>query len=396
MSGLQRVLSVSAASMIFFIVILLANLSISYGQKSKAGFERSILSKHADILKQTLTLKLDAKRRMVLDRKAWEVNAMTEDERKAAIRKRYAGRGIPDEHIDRMVESQIRHGAGPLSETIIRFVEASNDGRSRGRSSSGTNMTWRNGNSHVSINDIEGTQLIQINELEGSFANLNIRDDGKSMNIAFSNETSTWQVRQTKGGKIVASIICGDEAMVLSGTDWNNLLEANPGTGRLLTELMTHIGIELPPTPNDPRVISEALLELRSYYGGTEDAFAQFLKKLDSDDFAERENAKERLSEQYEDFKAFIDVVLEQKRGSIQQRSVLTSLKKEKAESEKYARYADYLKAEKLLMNPTFLISLFDHTDSSTKPMLIRRLKEVTEQEFGEDVDAWKAFVHGK
>lgn len=159
---------------------------------------------------------------------------------------------------------------------------------------------------------------------------------------------------------------------------------------------LDYLGVGLPLRPMDKEVREEVIRQLGM--SADDDRLKegkQLVRQLDGEDYETREEAMKVLSENYLKYREAIVHADRNREGmSAEARNRLNRILAENKEADRLGRLVDSLK---LTSDWDYLVRLLDVTEDKGKQALVlARLGEVTDQEFGADTAAWKAWAQNR
>lgn len=208
---------------------------------------------------------------------------------------------------------------------------------------------------------LSGTLMIQgkyarmtLEEMDGSGRTLDFGDDGAgSLHIQVSHPNGDLVLlRQARRGHCAFAVILGDRTAGGAGDSFREVFRKHrKEMEELVLPTLAHHGVEVLPTPRNPRVRS-TVLKLLARTPETVARGRALLDDLESPEFAARQKARRLLSEKFE---AYQDLVAErlENNPSLELR---TQLKKIVSENLATARVGQAVAAMELLKDVRYLV----------------------------------------
>ncbi len=269
--------------------------------------------------------------------------------------------------------------------------------RNRGMSSSGTNqMTRTMASGELNATLTVGTERcsIEFTELNKPGRTLSLRSykDGR-MTIMILGGKEMLVIDQTADGAIRIMMDAGKGPRALFGKSFRELARSQ---GDLLStelgQMMDHFGIAKPMLPYDEAVKRSVRARLELLHGmDAEKTFKELVDQFRSSEFSAREQASIKIDEKYDLYLSLISREL--KRDDLQPEARLR-LSRIVKQNSKANQISDVVRGFELLDSPEYLIAIgLDEKqadDKNLKTFVSARLKQITEQDFGQDLSAWK------
>lgn len=152
-------------------------------------------------------------------------------------------------------------------------------------------------------------------------------------------------------------------------------------------------GIKLPSNIS-ATLLDEMMIGVFQVSASDWEDFAKDFADLAAETFKEREAATQRLKSEMKQWESLVAWALSQETVSTEMKSrLLAAIKDETSES---AKQISELISSKLMDNPAKLVDLLTHPSASDEKVLLSitdRLKQLTENDFGKDVAAWRKWA---
>lgn len=328
-----------------------------------------------------------------------------EKDEKDEIKKRIeelVDKGFPEEHARRLAEARDRRGRKlgfgmdrERSGVEKAFLEIppKHGGRSSGSSGSGARRRLS-----FSTSAFSGSAILSNDDLRFAFEEndlaerkFELRDtgDGK-VQFTFTYGELFLKFLQTEKGKIQLIWIDSDKADVYVASSFTEFVKKHPQpANKFLFPLLKQLGIKMPIDKTGPRLLSAALAHLERMQTDIDDQVAKLVKDLDSDSYETRNSASAKLTAGFEKWAGQIEKHLKESPLSPEARMRLKQIKANSGKNE----LDQFLGEHKLLSSPSFLIKLLEFAKDDQKLMVVDELKKVTNEDHGENLDAWKKWL---
>ncbi len=369
---------------LFLSVLLTRFNALSCQEESKLGFENGAF--------QTVTANLNAmfklrtkKNGLALDRESWKSVP-------AELSRAHAGMFDSAD-----VSEDLKKLLGMFFN--LRSVGGARGGGFGGGSSGraggriGVNFRFNNSAMSGSIDISDRALTLILTELDGPRRNLMLIDDDEGkLKLILSGDDATVIINQKADGKLHITGIIGEQVAIGSAESFPELVDRYPDFERIgVFDLLRHNGIKMPLLVSDTRVkqrvISRLVAMEQIQPAKTEKLFAD----LDSDDFQVRDAATDTFSKNFETYAELIKEKQQEENLSFEVKSRLAQIIKKNSQQDEVS---DLISSANLLGSADYLVSLIPKQDKEqVKQAIIRRLKQITKQDFGEDVIAWQQWI---
>ncbi len=242
---------------------------------------------------------------------------------------------------------------------------------------------------------------LTLREKTGPQRTLTIHDNGKGgivISLTSDKDHYFLRMRQRPGGAMLVQELNGDFAFAAQGNTFLNLYKSHRKyVEDRLMPILRHVGVTPPPIATDPKVQVTVLSLLMPIDDKLQEEFEQILKQLEASNFQDREKATSNLREGFKRFKPLLLRAASDERLAPESHNRIDRVLKSANDAD--GQSVDYLVATLALdRDVKYLIWLLE-VESAKKPTdakhlesLSGRLKQLTEQELGVDVAAWKAW----
>ena len=190
----------------------------------------------------------------------------------------------------------------------------------------------------------------------------------------------------------------GNGPRALSGNSFRELVRRD---GELLSnelgQIMTHFGITKPMLPHDEIVKKSVRARLELLHGmDASKSFNQLVDQFASQDFEVREQASRMINQKYDLYLSLISQKLKEPSVTPEVKIRLNRIVKQNARAN---QISDVIRGFELLDSAEYLIQLAEEsvaskTDPDLPVFVASRLKELTGQDFGNDLAGWKKWVN--
>lgn len=204
------------------------------------------------------------------------------------------------------------------------------------------------------------------------------------------------QVIQSKEGFVVQEVN-GHSAFTGNGSSFEDFCRKNPDyVQSRLVPVLKHYGIASPITRFNSVTRDYVLALLSPADNEKLKQFKEDFKDLESTKFDLREAASKKLTEDFDKWKDVIRFAAGSDQFSIEVKSRLQKLIKEKS-SEEDRQLLALVAAGDLVNDSAYLVWLLGQTESqSLKTNVATKLKSLTNKDLGTDANAWNDFLNGK
>lgn len=347
----------------------------------------------ASTIRKVLRLKLTEQgTHLELDRSAWKssgndlANAI---EDKITLLRR---RGLDPAKAERLAKQMAKSVAsGPLSDLFgeFRLQGMSSVGKSQ---MGGISKTFCQGPKINCTATFTDTSFeFEVVETQGQRLNLFSTDD--RLRIVFIYEDVIAILNQSNTGNISA-VLTGATNSACSADSFKQLREEHPALCSQIETVLIHAGVDFPPSPTDETVRQRVLLRIRKLNESTQQGFDALTQQLNANEFELRESASEKIVAQFDRFESLIVRELATDTLPLEARKRLEKiLDRSRNQTPADSRIDQCIERNKLLGSPTYLVGLLDELDSDDQVLVTGILRGITQEDFGRDIAAWKAWA---
>ena len=323
----------------------------------------------------------------------------TDESRLEAAIQRHIDLGRPEEFARMMAERELgRAGAGMFggqNPAVCMFMSRLHQnlgGGGSGSSSSGAKLTRR----------FRGDRYSMSMGIDGQQIKMKLFDDGENgfeVQVVESPESEIFLFRFNsldmvvnyvqRDGEAKLSYIVGDEADVLKGSSYEEILANHPGPmNNYLLALWDELGIVEPISLSNPEAMKAAVAVLDSIQND-EDEVLELMEALDSDSLSAREGAAAELSKSFFKWKYWI----EKSKSKFEYDKISKDHLKKVVKGSPGTPAQDYANSLDLT-GPKTLLRILELANEEQRPIVVGQLQSVTGEEFRE-VSAWREFISG-
>lgn len=276
---------------------------------------------------------------------------------------------------------------------------ASSGGRASRSYSSGGALT----KSRFSINGIEAELSLDAEQV--LFSVREETADGRVLRVE-KNADGTLRVRvigsqvmlleQAADGAVrwihIDSIGRSDQATVISAESFAEFYRQHPQlVERDLFRRLRHFGIHTPMQRFHQELVDRALVRLRGVAEPTRRRFEQLVDQIDGGNFRQRQAAYRELGESIDAYSIMLVEMDQNEDRSPEAVARLDDLQKRYDQA--YRRVDTLLNRTGWLDDPDYLVGLLDRVDAEQAVAVIDRLRKLSGEDFGGDVDRWRAWL---
>ena len=310
--------------------------------------------------------------------------------------------GVPEAQAKKMAKQMNAHGRfggmrfhqqRPGVEKAFFAIPSQFGGMSRGSSGSGERRRLS-----FSTSDLSGIAMLANDDVRFAFEengsserSFELRDtgDGK-VQFTFAYDQFFLRFLQTQKGATQLIWVNKDQVKVYTGDTFADFIQKNPApTKQLLFPLLDRLGVKMPLDKMDPRLLSAVIARLERMHANEDEKVKQLVKDLDSDSFKTRKTASEELANGYQQWSDQIAKYASDSSLSPEGRTRL----KEIIGSNDKSEIEQFMDDQNLLESTPYLVKLLEVADDKQKALVAEQLKQVTGEEFGEDLEAWTQWL---
>lgn len=221
------------------------------------------------------------------------------------------------------------------------------------------------------------------------------RDDG-TLSFLFITDDDIVKVTQKKDGQVLVAVVRGDKTATAKAKDFRELYELRPAViSRVFLPLMKHFGIDLPFTAESNEVRMFVTSKLLSHLDRSDKDLARHLKQLESNLFAERDQAttalRTRLNVWRDKFKEMADDKSVPLETRMRLKSILDDAKSLESESKSIR---EFVEQNKLMSQNDFLFSLVAAGDDKIRAAVFNQVQqndpELSNEQIEAKFEAWR------
>lgn len=370
------------------------------------SLEEGPLLEHSSKLNVLLALQYTKNHRLQLDRKLWRQQRRSIEDQVESEIARHIARGMDEErarrlagrHLERLQENPFLRTQSDFQDAVERFTEVACN-RGRGRSGSGDNLTANYRGEEMFVNAASDGSMreVSLHERGGLRRNFSVGDDGAGR-FEFLLVGSDYLVRinQFVDKPVHIIMISGDNVFQAKVKDFKEFSETYPEEKTKLFKIMAQVGFDLPLTKENPDVKSFVLKHLSSTQGALPNEFEEIIDGLDANSFEEREEFKKILLENIDKYSMLIPIKLSSDETSAEAKRVLESINSKVLKQFKEGRIARFVQSEKLCNSPKYILKLYEQASADQQKAIVSQLKTLTQQDFGNDLEAWRQYLDTK
>ncbi len=242
---------------------------------------------------------------------------------------------------------------------------------------------------HIFVHERQtpGRMIDVVSEGKGGFRLALLRTDA-SMAIVIDQSAEGCVVREIREGKVLS----------LKAANFSEIYRAHHAyVDEVLVPVLEELGVSMPPMPLSKKVRAVVLSRLRGDVDEGERATVEKLvRQLDSQAYAERMAATEKLSTNYGRYAEVIAGVLAEidaGRGPQLSPEALVRLRKIVEDNSQGDRTGRAVKAMDLLNDVDYLVDLLAVCKGDDRAVVVNRLSKLTGESYGDNVDAWRSWL---
>ena len=310
-------------------------------------------------------------------------------------------RGFPEDLAKRQANQQMKilkmqfaNGPVPREKGLSHYFFSIG-----GRGSSGSSGAGARRNLRFSTSEMSGFAVLSDNDVRFSFEEnknsergFRFRDNGEGkIQFEFSHDHLLVRFTQKAAGSVQLAIISDDSAHSYVADSFVELQRKHPAVvKKTLLKLWRQLGIQLPLSKNDPVVLRQAIQMIRANLETSDQDAMNTIADLDSESFKKRQTASVLLNSNYENWEGTIKSMYQNGAMSAESRTRLKAVI-DQFESDEVL---EFVRNQKLLESPDFLIQLLEESKVNDKKLLTKFLQKTTGESFGADVSKWKAWLN--
>ncbi len=354
--------------------------------------------KHAKPIGNMLKLKWQGKS-LHLDRDHWgtEGDVKTKEQRKAELIKKFTARGLPEKFARAQAEKLVDRA--PLEDAFAELRKSAGSFRSSMSNSNGMlYKSFRGQDLAGGMTQNETTLTIEVIELVGDTRTLRVSDSPSGMfrlNLIQPSGKMVLILNQEEDGKVRLVHVDGDDVHNYRADSFLELYREHTAyVNETLFPVIRGVGVTLPLGPYDDRIVSAVFSRLRGELTDAErKRIRGILDDLEAGDYPTRQAATEKLKKDYFRWRPVIQKAMKERSFSREAKSRLEGVIAANAKADQYGQIIDGLG---LLKSPVYLVELLDRSKGEDRKAVLKHLRDVTEQDIGDDVKAWRAWLAEK
>jgi hypothetical protein len=211
--------------------------------------------------------------------------------------------------------------------------------------------------------------------------------DGKSLSLLFLSEGIIIDFRQTETGQIRLGII-EEEPHLYVADNYRSLVNGQPEVATLvLRPLFSHIGIVPPHTEDSPEILRAMMTQLVAMADSDGGVVNKLIETLDSTrDSKARKDAVRQLTDGFEHWQSSITRFSKEETLSDESKKTLKQI----LANENRQGPRQFVNENGLMAKPAIFIGMLNERGGEEKKLVLAHLKSLTQQDFGDDIQAWK------
>jgi hypothetical protein len=223
------------------------------------------------------------------------------------------------------------------------------------------------------------------------------RVDGMlSVSVIEPTGKSVLILRQDSQGRANVLHIDGQTVRRLEGETFLDIYRENRSyVDQTLLPILKEVGVLPPMGLDDPALARNAISRLRHLRDDDLEKKAnELIRQLDSPEYIERESAHKEIAGNYLRYRDQVQAALKSPKTS---REARMRLEKVVSDHPTQDNHGAILSGMKLLEEPAYLVSLLKIAeDDEDRAAVVARLKKLTGEDFGSDVDKWRGWLKQK
>lgn len=285
-------------------------------------------------------------------------------------------------------------------ENELRKVTKKLGGRGYGRSGNGTemNINVRCPEYFVMARIKEQNYFVEIFQDKTPYQRFTFEENGNGrLCITLTNESEIIRAYQNDVGLLTLSIFNDDLTSTFKAKSFKDLFENQPEAAKLFVKCLNHVHIEQPLSTVSNEVqqfIKEKLIENLPSRAES-DELKGLVDQLDADTYSVRSAATEVIKNNFNNWRAELQVLAQQDSLSIETRmrlkNIIDSVNVERWQKKSVR---DFAEQNELLKNDEFLFSLADESDQQLMAAIIKQVQrnnpESTEATIKKKYETWK------
>jgi hypothetical protein len=379
-------------------MVLALSIGTAAGEDANADANDSkldVFKKHADPIGRLIKLGWRGKY-LQLDRDHWggAEDIAKRIKRQEEMVKKLMARGLPEKFARKQAEQRMNRA--PVEEAFAKLRQAAGSFRSGMSGRGGILLKQFSGNDLTGqMTQGNGELVIRVTELLGDGRSIVVSDSSSGefgLNLIDPSGETVLVLHQGQKGKVKLVHVDGETMKHLRADSFLKLYAENTEfCHKRLFPAIRATGVKLPLGPYDEQIISAVVSRLRGHIDDAErKRIHKALDELEASDYPTRQDATKRLLDNYARWRPVILKEMNKRQLSREAKSRLEGVMKANTDVNQSGQLMDALG---LLSNPEYLVEILDRTKDDGRDAVVKQLRKVTEQDIGDDVDAWKAWL---